>query len=542
MTYFGISTNLISYLTKVQHQDLKTAAKNVNYWVGVTAILPLFGGYLADAYTGRFSMIMFSSFVYLAGLILLTMSEFIPSLKPCNVKGCTHPRKVHQIAFFLGIYLLSLGTSGHKPCLESFGADQFDDDHLEERKRKMSFFNWWNFTLCAGLLLGATLIVYVQDQASWGIASLSLTVTMGVAVILFYLGKTYYRYQMPEGSIFTPMLQVLVAAITKRNLPHPSAPNLLYEIPKSQNRGRGRFLCHTNNLRFLDKAAIVEGCDIQDSERQQISWNLATITMVEETKLIIRTIPVWFTSLIFGVCLAEQTTFFVKQSYTMDRRIGRSFEVPAATVNCLSAIGMLLTIFLYEKLLIPRLRRATGNERGLNILKRIGVGMIFPIVGMSIAALVEKKRIRIAKNEIAHGGRPEALPMSALWLVPQCVAMGVGEALSLVGLQEYFYDQVPDSMRSLGMALYLSVIGAGSFINSFIVTVVGHITDKWGTSWFRKDLNSSRLDKFYWFVAAVGWFNFCAYLFLARGYSYKNVNKNVDADPPIPFHLTSSVS
>ena len=47
------------------HQDIKTAAKNVNYWTGVTTIMPLIGGFLADAYTGRFNMVMFASLVYL---------------------------------------------------------------------------------------------------------------------------------------------------------------------------------------------------------------------------------------------------------------------------------------------------------------------------------------------------------------------------------------------------------------------------------------------------------------------------------------------
>ena len=65
LTYFGLATNLISYLTKLMHQDLKTAAKNVNYWTGVTTLMPLLGGFLADAYTGRFNMVMFSSLIYL---------------------------------------------------------------------------------------------------------------------------------------------------------------------------------------------------------------------------------------------------------------------------------------------------------------------------------------------------------------------------------------------------------------------------------------------------------------------------------------------
>lgn len=65
MSYFGLVTNLITYLTKVLDQDLKTAAKNVNYWIGVTTMMPLIGGFLADAYTGRYRAVVISSIVYL---------------------------------------------------------------------------------------------------------------------------------------------------------------------------------------------------------------------------------------------------------------------------------------------------------------------------------------------------------------------------------------------------------------------------------------------------------------------------------------------
>ena len=47
------------------HQDVKSAAKNVNYWVGVTTMMPLLGGFAADAYLGRFSTVLVSSLVYL---------------------------------------------------------------------------------------------------------------------------------------------------------------------------------------------------------------------------------------------------------------------------------------------------------------------------------------------------------------------------------------------------------------------------------------------------------------------------------------------
>lgn len=160
---------------------------------------------------------------------------------------CQRPRKVHEVVFFLALYMISVGTGGHKPCLESFGADQFDDDHPVERRKKMSFFNWWNFALCCGLFLGVTVIVYVQDSVSWGLAYLILAITLAIAIVIFYMGRSCFRYRVPQGSVLTPMFQVLVAAIRKRNLTSPSDPSLLYEVSKS-DKLQGRLLRHTNRL------------------------------------------------------------------------------------------------------------------------------------------------------------------------------------------------------------------------------------------------------------------------------------------------------
>ena len=178
---------------------------------------------------------------------------------------------------------------------------------------------------------------------------------------------------------------------------------------------------------------------------------------------------------------------------------------------------MLISVTIYEKILVPILRRVTGNERGMNILHRIGIGMILAVGAMSVAALVERKRLQYAD--------PQA--MSVFWLAPQYIILGIGDAFSLVGLQEYFYDQVPDSMRSLGVALYLSVIGVGSFLSSFLIIVLDHITEKEGRSWFGKDLSGSRLDNFFWVLAALNGLNLFVYGYLATGYTYKTVEKRV---------------
>ncbi|WVZ61105.1 hypothetical protein U9M48_011027 [Paspalum notatum var. saurae] len=65
LSYFGIATSLMIYLTKVLQEEMKVAAKNVNYWMSVTTLMPLLGGFVADGYLGRFSTVVFSTVVYL---------------------------------------------------------------------------------------------------------------------------------------------------------------------------------------------------------------------------------------------------------------------------------------------------------------------------------------------------------------------------------------------------------------------------------------------------------------------------------------------
>lgn len=64
--YYGVAGNLFTYLTNVLGEHTATAAKNVNTWVGVSAIFPLLGGFIADSYLGRFKTIIASSVIYLA--------------------------------------------------------------------------------------------------------------------------------------------------------------------------------------------------------------------------------------------------------------------------------------------------------------------------------------------------------------------------------------------------------------------------------------------------------------------------------------------
>ncbi|XP_047047642.1 protein NRT1/ PTR FAMILY 5.7-like [Lolium rigidum] len=494
LSFFGIATTLMVYLTTVLHKDMTVAAQNTQSWLSFTTLMPLLGGFLADAYVGRFASVVLSTAVYITGLVLLATAQLAPGL------STTVAPKIHETIFFVGMYLVSIGTGGHKPSLESFGADQFDDGHAGERLQKMSFFNWWNAALCSGVLLGVTVVAYVQQRVGWGAATVLVAGVMAVSLALFITGRRTYRYRKPGGSPLTPLLRVGVAAARKRQLELPANKADLYEVA-----GAARLLSHTPRLQFLDKAAILE----PGGERGP--WWLATVTEVEETKLLLSTLPVWLAAVPFGIMAAQVTSFFVKQAGAMDRRLGAHLVLPPATVFAAGAVAMIATVAVHDKLLEPCLRRATGAQRGISVLRRIGVGMALAAVAMAVAAIVERHRLH------------SAVTISVLWLLPQFAIMGIADAFALVALQEFFYCQVPETMRSLGIGFYLSVAGVGSLMSSVIIGAASHITSGGGRheGWFGKDLSDSRLDLFYWLLATIGTMNLGFYILVARRYPYK---------------------
>ncbi|XP_059066083.1 protein NRT1/ PTR FAMILY 5.10 isoform X1 [Cryptomeria japonica] len=524
----GISSNLINYLTSVLNESTATAASNVNIWSGVQYILPFLGAFVADSYLGRYWTILVASLVYLLGLILVTLSVSLRSLKPSLCKyeseSCSRLRSSQfKIGFFFfSLYLVALGSGGHKPSLQAFGADQFDDENPKEKKHKSSFFNWWFFGICLGSLAGVTLLVYVQDNIGWGVGFAIPAVTMAMSILVFLCGTRVYRNKLPGGSPLTRVIHVFVAAFYKRNAPIPfREQNQLASIQEEESLIESRRqLLKTKEFRFLDKATIEDELDFECKTTR--NWRVCTVQQVEEVKLLLGMLPIWMACLMYGVVVAQSSTFFTKQGSTMDRKISRHFVIPSASMQCFICVSIMLLVPVYDRFFVPIARRLSGNERGISLLQRIGTGMFVSVISMIVAAGIEIKRVKTAKGNGLIDVPSATIPISIFWLLPQYVLFGMADVFTMVGMQEYFYDQMPDTMKSLGIAVYLSVIGVGSFLSSFLILIIEKVTcRKQEHCWFTNNLNRSHLDYFYWLLASLSLLSLGIFMTLASCYKYK---------------------
>ncbi|KAG6628338.1 hypothetical protein I3843_14G009600 [Carya illinoinensis] len=522
--FYGISGNLITYLTKELHQPTATAVKNVNTWIGVSTLFPVLGAFIADSFMGRFKTILISSVTFLLGTVLLTLSVSVI------------PLHYREALFFTALYILSVGEGGHKPCVQTFAADQFYEDSPEKRKEKSSFFNWWFLGIVAAGTAATLLLIYLQDNIGWTLGFGVLVAVLGVALAIFMLGIKRYRKEGPVGSPFTRVVQVFVAATRKWRVKRTcdGRDNVFYNqtcgTHLDGDQHNTRIIARTNQFRFFDKATIIDNIDA--SSKTLNPWRLCSVDQVEDVKLVLRLIPIWFSCIVFHVVQTQNHTYFIKQGSTMVRSTGIShFQIPPASLQGLTGVTILIVVPIYERVFVPIARKFTGHPSGITVLQRIGVGLVLSILNMVVSALVEAERVSTAKENNLLDNPKATVPMVIWWLLPQYTICGFSDAFTIVGLQELFYDEMPEAMRSMGAAAYITLLGIGSFITNVIISVVQAISSRYGEKWLGDNLNRAHLDYFYWVLAGLSALSLCVFVWNAVRFVYKDVEEGKNNVP-----------
>ncbi|XP_061369922.1 protein NRT1/ PTR FAMILY 3.1-like [Gastrolobium bilobum] len=522
---YGYYSNLMSYLTQELNMPSVTASYTLTNFVGTLYLTPLVGALIAESCAGAFWTITVGSLFYELGMLGLTISASLPSQRPlpCPTKVNCQEATFSQVwTLYLSLLLLCLGSGGIKPCVMPFSADQFDMSKSGVAARKWNLFNWYSFFMGLAPLTSLTIVVYIQENMSWRWGFGIPSVAMLIAIIAFVMGSPLYKKAKPQGSPLVRLVQVIVAAMKKRKEALPDDPKLLYqniELDAAISL-QGRLL-HSDQFKWLDKAAIVTNEEASDSKLSPNLWRLATVHRVEELKSMIRVLPIWACTILLVTSSAHNNSFLIQQARSMDRHFIPSFQIPPASMQIFSVLTMMIGVIVYERHFVPFARRFTGNPSGITCLQRMGVGLVINTIATLISAPIEIKRKAAAAKYHLLDNPAATIPISVFWLVPQICLHGMAEVFMSIGHLEFLYDQSPESLRSSAMALFCFSISVGSYLGTVLVSLVHKCTSK-ERNWLPdRNLNRGRLEYFYLLLSGIQVINLIYYVICAWFYTSK---------------------
>ncbi|KAF2565994.1 hypothetical protein F2Q68_00025044 [Brassica cretica] len=139
--------------------------------------------------------------------------------------------------------------------------------------------------------------------------------------------------------------------------------------------------CHTRN-ECKDNIAKgnVEGdgsfLDEALRERESLPGPLrCTEEQVKDVKIVIKTLPIFMSTIMLNCCLAQLSTRSIQQASTMNTKLG-SLTVPPAALPVFPVVFTMILAPTYNHLLLPLARKTTKTETGVTHLQRIGTGLV----------------------------------------------------------------------------------------------------------------------------------------------------------------------
>ncbi|KAH9606156.1 hypothetical protein KSS87_011550 [Heliosperma pusillum] len=520
LAFFGIGVNLVLFLTRVLGQNNADAANNVSKWTGTMYLFSLLGAFLSDSYWGRYKTCAIFQAIFLLGLSLLSLLSYLFLLKPreCGDEQtpCDSHTSFHKALFYMSIYMVALGMGGYQPNIAIFGADQFDEQDIQEKKSKESYFSYYVLALNFGSLFSKTILGYFEDGGKWAFGFWASTGSASTGFLLFLVGTPYYRHFIPRGNPFSKFFNVFVAALSKQRARIvPQEGECFNEMDtKTYSKNGWRNIFHTRGLTFLDRATIITS--LEDKNNVNGQKKLCTITQVEEVKCILRVIPIWLCTIFYSVVFAQMSSLFIEQGAAMNKTITH-FHISPSTLSIFNILSVAAFIYIYRHVLNPLVTRL--RNKGLTELERMGIGLIIAFLAMMAAGIVEIYRLKYATVNCNKCENPSSLSIS--WQIPQYMLIGGSEVFMGVARLEFFYGQAPEGLKCFGNALCLTSVALGNYLSSIIATIVMKISTRNGMpGWIPEDLNKGHLDRFYFLLSALITIDFGVYLFVAGSYRY----------------------
>ncbi len=198
-SFYGMRNILTPFLTTFLLLNMpdkaarELAAKDVfhTFVMGVY-FFPLLGGWIADRFFGKYNTILWFSMIYCVGQFMLAGFADEPN------------------GFYVGLFLIALGSGGIKPLVASFMGDQFDSKTKHLAKLVFDAFYWIiNFGSLFASLFMPIFLRELGPRYTFGIAG----TLMFLATVFFWAGRGRYVMLAPPKKDPNSFLSVVKSAL-----------------------------------------------------------------------------------------------------------------------------------------------------------------------------------------------------------------------------------------------------------------------------------------------------------------------------------------
>jgi POT family proton-dependent oligopeptide transporter len=158
------------------------ATKRFHDFVSLVYLTPLFGALIADFFLGKYRVIMWLSVVYCLGHAALA------------VMGLAGEAGTWLM---VGLWLISVGSGGIKPCVSAHVGDQFGKSNRHLLPRIFNWFYWSiNLGAFASTLLTPWLLEWYGPHWAFGVPG----ILMALATLVFWMGRWKFVHIPARGS------------------------------------------------------------------------------------------------------------------------------------------------------------------------------------------------------------------------------------------------------------------------------------------------------------------------------------------------------
>ncbi|XP_009864381.1 PREDICTED: solute carrier family 15 member 1, partial [Apaloderma vittatum] len=351
-SYYGMRAVLVLYFKYFLRWDENFSTAIYHAFVALCYFTPILGALIADSWLGKFMTIASLSVVYTIGQAVMAVSS-INDLTDHNRDGSPDSFQLHIGLSMLGLVLIALGTGGIKPCVSSFGGDQFEE---HQEKQRTAFFSIFYISINAGSLI-STIITPILRAQMCGIHTTQRcyplafgvpAVLMAVSLIVFVAGSTMYKKVKPQGNIMIQVFRCIGFAI-KNKIRHRSK-----RFPKRDH--------------WLDWA----------SEKYDKR-------LIAQTKLVLKVLFLYIPLPMFWALFDQQGSRWTLQATTMDGDFG-AIQIQPDQMQTVNPILIIIMVPVVDTVVYPLIKKCKIN---FTPLRKMTVGMFLAALAFVAAALVQ---------------------------------------------------------------------------------------------------------------------------------------------------------